>query len=194
MSTALEKLSEEIKGCTLCELHKTRKNAVVGAGNEKADIMLIGEAPGRFEDEQGVPFVGVAGQRVLNKILAHIGLKREDIYITNIVKCRPPNNRNPATKEIALCAPYLDKQIELIQPKVICTLGNFSTKYILNKYGFEGESISKVHGKIFRVNNLFGSLAILPLYHPAAALYNPNLLEIILKDAEQIEKVLETQV
>jgi len=181
-SDSLEKIENEIKNCKKCPLHRLRKNAVPGEGGHKKRIMFIGEAPGRREDELGRPFVGAAG-KFLDELLSEIGLTRDDVYITNVVKCRPPNNRDPTEEEISLCAPYLERQIELLKPRIICPLGRFSAKYILEKYGFEMSSISKVQGKIFE-----GDIIIIPMYHPAAALYHQNLKE----DLRRSFKVLST--
>ena len=172
----LEEIEEEIRNCKKCDLWKSRKNPVVGEGSTNAEILLIGEAPGYWEDVKGKPFVGKAGQ-FLNELLASIGLKRKEIYITNILKCRPPNNRNPLRCEIQACTPYLDRQIEYINPKVIITLGNFATSYILNKYGFGSEPIGKIHGRIYRDDKV-----IIPMYHPATAVYNPRMKKTLLED------------
>lgn len=186
----LKKIEEAVKTCTKCELHKTRHNAVVGTGNINNGLVFIGEAPGYNEDMQGKPFVGRAGT-FLNELLKSIDLKREDIYITNILKCRPPNNRDPKENEIKACTPYLNKQLEIIQPKVIVTLGNYATKFILKKFGYKEESVSKIHGKVFKVKNLIFDLKIIPSYHPAAALYNPNLRNILFEDFKIIKEELE---
>ncbi len=180
----LEKIEEEIRNCKRCPLHKGRKNAVPGEGGNKKKIMFIGEAPGRREDELGRPFVGAAG-KFLDELLSEINLSREDVYITNVVKCRPPNNRDPTDEEIALCSPYLERQIEILKPRIICPLGRFAAKYILEKYGFEMSSISKVQGKIFE-----GEVIIIPMYHPAAALYHQNLKD----DLRRSFKVLSTMI
>ena len=147
--------------------------------------MLIGEAPGYHEDVQGRPFVGKAG-KLLDELLLSIGIKREEVYIANILKCRPPENRNPFNSEIAACTPYLDKQIQLIKPKIIGTLGNFATSYVLEQFGFQAESIGKIHGKTFSVKNLIFEAKIIPLYHPAAAVYNPNMKPILMEDFKLI--------
>jgi uracil-DNA glycosylase family 4 len=130
---------------------------------------------------------------LLDKILESVNIKREDIYITNILKCRPPNNRDPKEEEIKACTPYLNRQLEIIQPKVIVTLGNYATKFILKKFGYKEESVSKVHGKVFRVRNLIFNLKIIPSYHPAAALYNPNLRNMLFEDFKIIKKELEME-
>ncbi len=180
----LEKIEEEIKNCKKCPLYRNRKNAVPGEGGHKKRIMFIGEAPGRREDELGRPFVGAAG-KFLDELLSEIGLTREDVYITNVVKCRPPNNRDPTEEEISLCSPYLERQIEILKPRIICPLGRFAAKYVLERYGFEMSTISRVQGKIFE-----GDVIIIPMYHPAAALYHQNLKD----DLRRSFKVLSTMI
>ncbi|KAA0003358.1 MAG: uracil-DNA glycosylase [Thermoplasmata archaeon] len=183
----LKKIEDEIKKCKKCSLCLTRKNAVPGEGKYDAYIMMIGEAPGKNEDEQGRPFVGKAG-KFLDFALSTINLEREKIYITNVVKCRPPNNRDPTTEEIKACSPYLDAQINLIQPRIICTLGRFATEYILPSYGFTAKPISQIHGKIFY--SPIAMVHIIPLYHPAASIYIPAIKEIFLKDIKSIPSIL----
>jgi DNA polymerase len=188
----LEKLSSQIKVCTSCPLHKSRKNAVPGEGDWKSRIMLIGEAPGFNEDEQGRPFVGRAG-KLLEEFLNSIGKKREEVFITNVVKCRPPNNRQPEEDEIKICTSlYLDKQIELIKPKLIVCLGNVSANYIFKKFGLKFESMNKTHGKVFSVSNLFIQTKIIATYHPAAILRNQNLMPIAKADWEIIKECLDS--
>ncbi|OQX85892.1 MAG: uracil-DNA glycosylase [Candidatus Omnitrophica bacterium 4484_70.2] len=187
---SLEKIKDEVLNCKRCPLYKTRKNPVVGEGSVQAKIMFVGEAPGKNEDEKGVPFCGKAG-KVLDELLNMIGIERREIYITNILKCRPPNNRNPEEEEIISCTPFLDRQIRLIEPEVICCLGNFSTRYIMRKFGFENVSgISRLHGKVFH----FKKIKIIPLYHPAVATYNPGMGKILEEDFKKIKKVLEDEV
>ncbi len=181
----LEEFYEEIKDCQKCPLEKTRTNFVFGVGADNADLMFVGEAPGYYEDKQGEPFVGAAGQ-LLDKLLASIGLDRSKVYIANVLKCRPPQNRDPSPEEIEICKPYLFKQIELIKPKIICTLGNHATRTILNK----NISISKVHGTLFKGDGYF----IFPIYHPAAALYMRTTLEALEKDFLKLKDLLEKSV
>ena len=189
-SIEIENLKEKILNCKKCELWKTRTKPVVGSGSLNAKIMFIGEAPGFNEDKQGIPFVGKAG-KVLDELLDSIKLKREDIYITNILKCRPPENRNPNEKEIKSCSPYLDKQIEIISPKIICCLGNFATSYILKKFNIKQvQGISKIHGKVFSFSTLSGNIKVVPLYHPAVATYNPNMLELLKKDFKLLKNFI----
>lgn len=184
--TKMKELEEEIGNCKKCELWKNRNNPVIGEGSLDAKILFIGEGPGYWEDMKGRPFVGKSG-KILDELLESIGLKREDVYIANIVKCRPPENRNPITEEIKACTPYLDRQIKIIQQKIIATLGNFATSYIFDKFGLEQKSISVVHGKVFNVNTILGSIKIIPLFHPAVATYNPNKKDILLEDFKFLE-------
>lgn len=178
----LIRLREEIGDCRRCNLWKERTNLVFGDGNPNAKVMLVGEAPGFYEDREGIPFVGAAG-KFLNKLLEIVSLKREDVYIANILKCRPPKNRDPLPEEIEACSPFLDKQIEIIKPKIIICLGRFASKYILNRFGFPHvESISRIHGKVFVSNTPFGILRIVPMYHPASALYRNELKEVLISD------------
>jgi len=183
----IDDIISEVRSCKKCALWKNINNPVVGEGDPNAKIMFIGEAPGYNEDRQGRPFVGAAG-KVFDEMISSIGLRREDVYITNIVKCRPPNNRNPLAEEIKQCTPYLDRQIEIINPNVICTLGNFATSYILKKYGFKPLTISKIHGKIFEVRTLTGEIKIIPLFHPAALMYNQQLKKKMEDDLVIVKK------
>lgn len=177
----IENINKRICECRRCDLWKTRSNPVVGEGDNNADILFIGEAPGFNEDKQGRPFVGRAG-KLLDELLESIDLKRNEVYIANILKCRPPNNRNPEKEEIESCTEFLDAQIKIISPKIIVPLGNFAVQYIFKKYGFESDKISNVHGKIYNKNTLFGPLCIIPLYHPAIAIYNPTKKNILMED------------
>jgi len=181
----IRQIRQDVVECRKCELWKTRKNPVVGNGALDAKIMLIGEAPGYHEDVQGIPFVGKAG-KLLDELLQSIDMEREEVYIANILKCRPPNNRNPFDSEIKACTPYLDKQIMAIKPMVIGTLGNFASSYVLEKFGFKAETIGKIHGKVFHIKNLFFESKIIPLYHPAAAVYNPNMKTVLMGDFKTI--------
>jgi len=175
------KLEEEIKECRLCELWKTRNNPVVGEGSLSTKIMLIGEAPGYYEDLKGRPFVGKAG-KILDELLDSLGQGRAEMYITNILKCRPPGNRNPAAAEIKACTPYLDAQMSIIEPGVIATLGNFPLTYIFAKFGLNPDKISKIHGKVFNVSTIAGIKKVVPLYHPAVATYNPGMKTTLIDD------------
>jgi DNA polymerase len=174
-------LSREVMICTKCELHKSRKSAVPGEGSIKADILFIGEAPGEQEDLQGKPFVGAAG-RLLGQLLNSIGLRREEVYITNIVKCRPPANRQPRAEEVSACSNYLERQLKLINPKIVCPMGNVA----LGRCIEQDIPISKAHGKT--IKNAEGPL-IFPLYHPAAALYTAKLRKTLEDDFKKLSKL-----
>ena len=184
--TDMKKISIAIKNCKKCELYKSRINPVVGDGSTDADMLFIGEAPGRKEDLQGKPFVGKAGT-ILDELIKSIGLRRNEVFIANIIKCRPPNNRNPLINEIKACTEHLDRQINTIKPKIIVTLGNFASKYIFNKFNLKYDKISNIHGNIFHINSKDGVIKIIPSYHPAAATYNPNLKNILIKDFKLIK-------
>ena len=164
---------------------------VIGEGDHDAAIMFIGEAPGKNEAATGRPFCGAAG-KLLDELLATIDLPREKVYIANILKDRPPNNRDPLPEEIIAYAPFLDRQIEVIQPKVIATLGRFSMEYIMRKFGLERDllPISKIHGKTFPAESLFGRLTIVPLYHPAAAIYTRSLMGELRKDFQVLKEFI----
>ena len=191
--TIMLKLTKEIEYCRKCDLHKTRKNPVVGFGSLDAKIMLCAEAPGYWEDVKGEPFVGAAG-KVLDELLEFVNLKRKEVYICNLLKCRPitPDfkNRAPDLNEIKACTPYLERQINIIKPKIICTLGNYSTSFIFEKYGLKNQiqGISKIHGKVFESKNLFDSIKIIPFYHPAVVTYNANMKETLKKDFQILNK------
>jgi len=173
---------EQIKDCNRCRLSEGRTNLVFGEGNENAGLMFVGEAPGANEDQQGRPFVGAAG-KLLNELLSQIGLKREDVYIANIIKSRPPNNRDPLPDEIEACKPYLMEQIKIIKPKIIATLGAHAMRTMLDK----NVSISNVHGQTFQAN----SYVIMPIFHPAAALYRRQTLDDLKQDFQNLKQVLE---
>jgi len=186
----MEKLKKEcLEFCYRHPLYRQGTHPVFGEGSLNAKIMFIGEAPGYYESISGHPFCGAAG-KVLDELLDSVGIKRAEVYITNLVKLRPPENRDPKMEEIKSFAPYLDKQIKIINPKVICTLGNYSTAFIFEKYGLKDrlQGISKIHGKVFEVENLFDSLKIIPLYHPAVATYNPNMKKILKEDFKILER------
>jgi DNA polymerase len=179
-------LKEKVESCKKCELWRKRNHPVFGGENFGSRLMLIGEAPGYFEDQQGKPFVGKAG-KVLEELLESVGLQREDVFITNIVKCRPPDNRDPLPEEIKACSSYLDEQLQLIQPQTIALLGKFSMSYVFEKFNLGQRKISEVHGKVFRVRDLTGIKRLIPMYHPATATYNPQMKEILLKDFKSIK-------
>lgn len=178
--TELQDIARRVQGCTDCALARGRTKAVPGEGPENADILFIGEGPGYNEDQQGRPFVGAAGS-FLEQLLASVGLRRGQVFITNMVKCRPPNNRDPLPNEIAACSKYLDRQIELIQPKIIVTLGRHS----LGKF-LPGQTISKVHGKARTV----GEHLVCPMYHPAAALHQGSLRREVEADFRALPALL----
>jgi len=181
----LVRLYREVQSCTRCPLHETRTKAVFGAGNADADLMFVGEAPGAEEDRQGLPFVGRAGQ-LLNRLLDEIGLSREDVFIANVLKSRPPGNRDPLPAEIAACEPWLWEQVRLIEPKVVCTLGNFATKLLTGSR----VGITRVRGTP-QVRELAGrTVYLLPLFHPAAALRTPAMLETLRGDFATIPDLL----
>ncbi len=181
----LKAVYEEARVCVRCPLHKTRTQVVFGSGNANADLMFVGEAPGANEDKMGLPFVGQAG-KLLDKLLAEIGLERSDVFICNVLKCRPPGNRDPQPNEIESCQSYLHLQVELIEPKLICTLGNFSTKLLRS----DSTGISRLHGQ--EEERIVGERAVrlYPLYHPAAALYTPSTLEALRADFARIPELL----
>lgn len=173
---ALKEVAEQAAGCTKCELHYSRKQAVPGEGPADAEIMFIGEGPGFHENEQGRPFVGAAG-KFLEELLASIGLTRQEVFITNVVKCRPPGNRDPQFEELQACSNYLERQIQAINPKVIVTLGRFSMARFL-----PNAKISQVHGQAVRVRGRM----VVPMYHPAAALHQPSLRNVVETDFAQL--------
>ncbi len=176
----LTDLAAQIKVCTRCDLSKSRTQAVPGSGPANAQIMMIGEAPGFYEDQQGIPFVGAAGQ-FLNELLGQIGVKREDIFITNVVKCRPPQNRDPMPDEIEACRIWLDTQIDLLKPKVIVTI----SRYAMARW-FPNKKISEIHGKAQR----FGDLVVVAMYHPAAALHQHSLRKVLEEDFKKLPEYI----
>ncbi len=180
--SALSDLCRQVAACHACDLSHQRTQVVPGEGTERADIIFIGEAPGYNEDRLGRPFVGAAGS-FLDELLSSIGLTRKDVYIANVIKCRPPGNRDPLPGEIVACKPWLDRQIEIIEPKIIVTLGRFSLSRFL-----PNESISKVHGKPRQV----GEVVCFPMYHPAAALHQGSLRSIIEADIRRLPEILGT--
>ena len=185
MSTELAAFASEVAGCTKCRLAQGRTQVVFGVGDPDADLMFVGEAPGFHEDKQGEPFVGQAG-KLLDRLLEGIGLERSQVYIANVLKCRPPGNRDPMPDEIEACEGHLFRQVALIQPKVIATLGNFATKLLSGKQ----LGITRVHGQEQAAT--IGGLAVTlyPIYHPAAALYTPKMLEVLEADFARIPELL----
>ena len=181
----LEAYAAATAGCTQCRLAQGRTQVVFGAGNPRADLMFVGEAPGFHEDKQGVPFVGQAG-KLLERLLGGIGLWRGDVYIANVLKCRPPGNRDPQPDEIEACESHLFRQIELIEPKVIATLGNFATKLLSGR----PLGITRVHGQEQALTIAGRSVVLYPLYHPAAALYTPAMLKVLEADFARLPELL----
>ena len=180
MEQELKKIKKQVTQCTKCELSKTRNNSVPGKGNFKSDVIFVGEAPGKNEDMKGEPFIGIAGKK-LSIALENAGITRDDVYITNIVKCRPPKNRVPTTNERDTCQNYLKKEIEIIKPKIICILGNTAFNSLL-----DGKEIIKFRGKTVRKNNQLYFLTI----HPAATIYNQKLISVLKKDMKKLLKVI----
>jgi uracil-DNA glycosylase family 4 len=175
----------EASGCTRCRLAEGRTQVVFGSGDPDADLMFVGEAPGFHEDRQGVPFVGQAG-KLLDRLLGGIGLTRENVFVANVLKCRPPGNRDPVSDEIEACEPYLFRQIELIEPRVIATLGNFATKLLSGKQ----TGITRVHGQEQELALGGRRVLLYPLYHPAAALYTPRMLTVLEEDFARLPSLL----
>ncbi|HZO48539.1 MAG TPA: uracil-DNA glycosylase [Gaiellaceae bacterium] len=184
-ASALRAYADETAGCTRCALAGGRTQVVFGVGNPDADLLFVGEAPGFHEDQQGIPFVGQAG-KLLDRLLAGIGLQRSDIYIANVLKCRPPQNRDPLPEEIAACEPHLFRQLELIQPRLVATLGNFATKLLSGK----PLGITRVHGHEQEVTLGTSRVLLYPLYHPAAALYTPSMLKVLEQDFARIPELI----
>lgn len=187
-SLTMEEIEEKIKNCQKCPLHSTRHHAVPGEGSYKSPVMFVGEAPGEVEDLHGKPFIGKAGQ-LFSKILQSVNIKREEVYITNMLKCRPPGNRNPSKSEIELCLPFLESQVAIINPKIIVTLGNIPTKYLLNSK----EGITKVRGKWF---DWIGGIRIFPMFHPSYLLRHEETTpgspkELTWKDIRELKKEIE---
>jgi uracil-DNA glycosylase family 4 len=181
----LKAVYDEARVCVRCPLHQTRTQVVFGSGNANAELMFVGEAPGANEDRQGLPFVGQAG-KLLERLLGEIGLSRQDVFICNVLKCRPPNNRDPQPDEIHSCEGYLRSQVELIEPTMICTLGNFATKLLRD----DNTGISRLHGQVQELTIGARTVRMYPLYHPAAALYTPATLEALRADFDRIPELL----
>ena len=188
----IEELSTEINNCKKCELWKTRNKPLVGDGSVDTEILVIGESPGYNEDLEGRAFVGEAG-KILDQLLSLVNLKREDIYITNILKCHPPRNHNPTRGEIDSCIGYLNRQIDIIKPKIIVALGKFASRDIFAKYNLPFTRISDVHGNVSEVATLFGRIKIIPLYHPAAACYHNEMVDILKKDFIKLRNLLDNR-
>ena len=180
MSEKLDIVKQKVIKCKKCELHKTRDNAVPGKGNFKSDVIFVGEAPGKNEDKYGEPFIGIAGKK-LNSALEMAGVSRDNVYITNIVKCRPPNNRVPKTDERNTCQEYLKEEIAIIKPKIICVLGNTAFNSVLG-----GSEITKFRGKVIRKNNQLYFITI----HPAATIYNQKLIDVLNEDIAKLFELI----
>ena len=186
---ALTAYAAETAGCVRCALSATRNRVVFGSGDPDADLMLVGEAPGFQEDQVGAQFAGQAGE-LLERLLAGIGLRRDDVYLANVLKCRPPQNRDPLESEIASCEPHLFRQVELVRPRVVATLGNFATKLLSGRpYG-----ITRVHGQEQEVALGATTVVLFPLYHPAAALYTPLMLQALEDDVSRLPALLGREV
>jgi uracil-DNA glycosylase family 4 len=185
----LERLARAIRRCKRCPLHRTRNRAVPGEGPHDAGIFFIGEGPGRTEDLKGRPFVGRAGG-LLDELLSGIGLERARVFMGNVVKCRPVDarggDRRPTEEEIEACSPYLDRQLELVKPEIICALGDTATRYALKKYGLAASSIGELHGRALRI----GGALLLPMYHPSAALYRARLKASMREDFEKLKALI----
>ena len=182
---ALTTYGDEVAGCELCALAQTRTQVVFGSGSPTAELMFVGEAPGFHEDKQGIPFVGAAG-KLLGKLLEGIGLTRDDVYVANVLKCRPPGNRDPLPEEIQACEAHLFRQIELIQPTLVATLGNFATKLLSGKPA----GITQVHGREQHVVLGGNPVTLYPIFHPAAALYTPRMMQVLEEDFRRIPELL----
>jgi uracil-DNA glycosylase len=193
MEKELKEINDEVLACEKCLLseERIRNNfyPVVGKGNPGSEIMFVGEAPGLQEAKTGRPFCGAAG-KILDELLASVGIKRETVYIANLLKCRPPGNRDPLPEEIKACAPYLEKQIEVLKPKVLCLLGRHSTKFWMEKFGLRDRiaGISRIHGTLFKSRYLFEEMTVIPFYHPAVVGYNPKMKDVLEKDFAILEQ------
>jgi len=179
----LKELYFKIKDCDKCELSKSRTKFVFGSGSACAEIMLVGEAPGKNEDLQGLPFVGQAG-KLLDELLGSIGYKRSEVFIANVLKCRPPGNRDPKVDEVNICKGYLMEQIKIIDPKIICTMGRYSTQLLLNT----DRGINGLRGRVYKMDNRI----IMPINHPAAALYAPSRMDILRQDFQKIKNLIDS--
>jgi uracil-DNA glycosylase len=184
-ASTLDAYAAEISGCTRCRLAEGRTQVVFGNGNPNADLMFVGEAPGFHEDKQGFPFVGQAG-KLLDQLLEGIGLSRDMVFVANVLKCRPPGNRDPMPDEIESCEPHLFRQVELIEPKLVATLGNFATKLLSGKQ----LGITRVHGQEQEVTLGGRRVLLYPIYHPAAALYTPKMLAVLQEDFSRIPELI----
>jgi DNA polymerase len=184
-----EELTREVKSCEKCGLCSGAKNKVMGEGDLDSRVVFVGEAPGRKEDETGRPFVGPAG-KLLDRLLAGANLSRDKIFITNVVRCRPPGNRRPMTDEVEICSGHLERLLEIIEPNIIAPMGNSAIGYVFERFGVEKSVIGGVHGNAVRVKAIWGDAAVFPLYHPAAAIYNRRLLTELEKDMVELSRLL----
>jgi DNA polymerase len=189
----LEAVASEVRACMKCNLWRTRKNAVPGEGSSDAKVMFVGEAPGYWEDVKGRPFVGAAG-KFLDMLLAEAGLSRSTVFIANVLKCRPPGNREPQPIEIQTCTPYLDRQIKAIEPRLLVTLGNHSTAYIFSRAGLPFNGITQARGKFYQAKVLGLAVTVFPTFHPAAGLYNAKYKQLLTEDFRGLKaKILEME-
>ncbi len=186
----LELIAEEIKKCRKCDLWETKTNYVPGEGSDYSGIVFVGEAPGREEDIQGRPFVGNAGKLLTEMIEEKLGLQRNQVFITNVLKCRPPNNRDPLPEEVEACKPYLFEQLKILKPSIIVCLGRHSASLIFNHFNLNFPGITRIRGKAFEVAVEWGRLRLVAIYHPAAALYRPQLKEILEKDFSKLKEFI----
>ncbi len=185
---SMNQITAQVRSCTNCDLSQTRTKVVIGAGTLDAKIVLVGEAPGRKEDESGLPFVGSAG-KLLDNLLATAGLARDDIFIGNIIKCRPPKNRRPKKSEVAQCESYMIEQLEIINPAIVAPMGNRSLSYFKERLGLEKQVIGDVHGRVFKIDAPWGKIILFPLYHPAAAIYRRHLLGELEEDMKKLREL-----
>lgn len=187
--TTILRIASDVSSCRKCGLAESRINAVPGEGDPFARLVLVGEAPGRIEDESGRPFVGSAG-KILDQVLSAVELSRDEIYILNILKCRPPGNRRPRKSEIMLCEEFLERQLAVLKPLIIIPMGNSALQYLFKKNNVGKAVIGDVHGTIFNINASWGPVKLVPIYHPAAAIYNRELFDVLKKDMKVATRLL----
>ena len=188
--TSWEDLEAAIRSCSRCSLHRSRRNPVPGEGPRNAEVMFVGEAPGATEDEMGRPFVGAAG-KLLTMALESAGIPRSSVYITNVVKCRPPSNREPRPEEIEACSVFLESQILLLKPRIIVTLGNVAGKKVFELGNQRWSGVTKMRGRVYTLSILGLKIVVIPTIHPAAALYNPSMRDILFNDLRNVKRVLD---
>jgi len=188
----MEDIATEAKACHKCDLWKQRRNTVPGEGSLNALVMFIGEAPGYHEDIKGRPFVGAAG-KLLDKLLSDINLTRQEVFITSVLKCRPPKNRDPLADEVKICTPYLDRQMKIIKPKIIVTLGRHSTSYVFSKAGLETGNTTRFRGNVYEIGLSGFQISLIPTYHPAAALYDVGYKDKLEIDSQLLKSELENR-